>query len=208
MKRITFWPQAYLGVAINAGAVVSWLAVVDKPDYTLPVLLMLSMWSWTILYGQFLFLITSPLCLTSTTDTVYACQDKKDDVRAGVRSTAILFGQWIRPLLVAFGLLFVGALAYAGIINQQGPAFFGLSVGGALVHLVWQYLTVDLEDPKSCKGTHSIPDSAANIHHCLSQLPAEWPAGLDCDEWPACRFSSTGLTSLSELLDMTIGFVM
>jgi 4-hydroxybenzoate polyprenyltransferase len=208
MKRITFWPQAYLGVAINAGAVVSWLSVVDKPDYTPPALLMLSMWSWTILYGQSLFLITSPPCLISAIDTVYACQDKRDDIRAGVRSTAILFGEWIRPLLIAFGLLFVGALAYAGIINKQGPAFFGLSVGGALVHLVWQYLTVDLEDPKSCKGTRSTPDLAAIFNHCLSQLPAEWPAGLDCDEWPARRFSSTSVTSLIELLDMTMGFVL
>jgi 4-hydroxybenzoate polyprenyltransferase len=108
----------------------------------------------------------SPL-LISCIDTVYACQDKKDDILAGIRSTAILFGQWIRPLLAIFGLLFVGALAFAGFINKQGPAFFGLSVGGTVVHLVWQYFTVDLDDPKSCKGarlTHTLITQAYHFH--------------------------------------------
>jgi 4-hydroxybenzoate polyprenyltransferase len=83
-------------------------------------------------------------------DTIYACQDVKDDVKMGVRSTAILFGTWIRPLLVACGLAFVWALAGAGALNGQGAPFFVVSVGGTAVHLVWQFLTVDLALPRSC----------------------------------------------------------
>jgi 4-hydroxybenzoate polyprenyltransferase len=75
----------------------------------------------------------------------------KDDLKCGVRSTAILFGDWIRPLLTAFGLTFVSSLAYAGYLNQQGQAFYLISIGGTVLHLIWQYLTVDLEDPASCK---------------------------------------------------------
>ena len=83
-------------------------------------------------------------------DTVYACQDIKDDVKMGVRSTAILFGAWIRPLLVLCGLMFVTMLAIAGHLNGQGPAYFIVSVGGTVIHLFWQYMTVDLDMPKSC----------------------------------------------------------
>ena len=83
-------------------------------------------------------------------DTVYACQDIKDDVKMGVRSTAILFGSWIRPLLVLCGLMFVTMLAIAGHLNGQGPAYFIVSVGGTVIHLLWQYMTVDLDKPKSC----------------------------------------------------------
>jgi 4-hydroxybenzoate polyprenyltransferase len=65
-------------------------------------------------------------------DTVYACQDIKDDVKMGVCSTAILFGSWIRPLLVLCGLMFVTMLTIAGYLNGQGPACFIVSVGGMI----------------------------------------------------------------------------
>ena len=68
----------------------------------------------------------------------------------GVRSTAILFGSWIRPLLVLCGSLFATMLAIAGHLNGQGPAYFIVSVGGTVIHLLWQYMTVDLDMPKSC----------------------------------------------------------
>lgn len=86
------------------------------------------------------------------TDTVYACQDIKDDLKTGVRSTAILFGSWIRPLLVACGLILAAAMGLAGYLNGQGCFYFVISIGGAFLHLAWQYLTVDLDVPKSCWG--------------------------------------------------------
>lgn len=70
----------------------------------------------------------------------------------GVRSTAILFGTWIRPLLILCALGFVGMLAAAGHVNNQGIPYFVLSVGGTAVHMVWQFMTVDLAVPTSCWG--------------------------------------------------------
>jgi len=89
-------------------------------------------------------------------DTIYACQDIRDDMKVGVCSTAILFGTWIRPLLVGCGLTFLAMLAAAGYLNAQGPAYFFLSVGGTGIHLVWQYRTVDLANPRSCWGVSII----------------------------------------------------
>lgn len=83
-------------------------------------------------------------------DTIYACQDKKDDVKMGVRSTALLFGSWIRPLLIGCAIGFVAMLAWGGVLNDQGSAYFIVSVGGTALHLVWQFNTVDLDLPESC----------------------------------------------------------
>jgi 4-hydroxybenzoate polyprenyltransferase len=85
---------------------------------------------------------------------VYACQDKADDVKAGVRSTAILFGTWIRQLLTLFGMTFAATLLIAGYINSQHLIFFLIATGGAFIHLIWQYVTVNLDDPRSCKGKY------------------------------------------------------
>jgi len=68
----------------------------------------------------------------------------------GVRSTALLFGSWIRPLLISCGIIFVIMLGAAGVLNKQGPVYFVVAVGGTAVHLVWQFMTVDLEVPASC----------------------------------------------------------
>jgi 4-hydroxybenzoate polyprenyltransferase len=74
----------------------------------------------------------------------------KDDVKVGVRSTAILFGSWILPLLIMCGITFVAMLGVAGYLNGQGYAYFVLAVGGTAAHIVWQFMTVDLESPRSC----------------------------------------------------------
>lgn len=133
LKRITYWPQAWLGFAMNFGFITAWVATTDSFDLSIVAVAITGCWCWTMLY-----------------DTVYACQDIKDDIKAGVRSTAILFGSWIRPLLVACGLTFVVAMALVGYLNGQGLAFYMISVGGALVHLLVQYMTVDLGVPRSC----------------------------------------------------------
>ncbi|KAF7300148.1 4-hydroxybenzoate polyprenyltransferase, mitochondrial [Mycena kentingensis (nom. inval.)] len=133
LKRITYWPQAWLGLAMNFGFITSWLSVSEVIPSELLATAMLGFWCWTMLY-----------------DTIYACQDIQDDVKVGVRSTAILFGSWIRPLLIACGMTFVSMLALAGALNNHGPAYFVISVAGTALHLLWQAWTVDLEEPKSC----------------------------------------------------------
>lgn len=117
-----------------------------------------------------------------TPDTIYACQDIRDDKKMGVRSTAIRFGSWIRPILTGFGLAFVAMLAVAGILNKNGFLYFTVTVGGALVHLAWQYMTVDLGNPKSCARMLIVSILFAcpslTVIYLISQLQAQRPAWL------------------------------
>ncbi|KAJ3719496.1 UbiA prenyltransferase family-domain-containing protein [Lentinula raphanica] len=133
LKRVTDWPQAWLGFAMNFGFMTAWVSTTNTLSSPVLVTAILACWCWTMLY-----------------DTVYACQDIEDDVKMGIRSTAILFGSYIRPLLIACGCCFVVLFCGAGILNGQGPAFYVLSVGGMLLHLIRQWWTVDLDRPKSC----------------------------------------------------------
>lgn len=71
-------------------------------------------------------------------------------MKAGVKSTALLFGSYVKHILAVFGTIFVITLAYAGYAMHLGIEFFVISVGGCAVHLAWQLRTLDVEDPKDC----------------------------------------------------------
>nr|WGM49227.1 UbiA prenyltransferase [Boreostereum vibrans] len=133
MKRITHLPQAWLGICMNFGLIVSWAAVTGGFDVRLLVVLMVGAWGWTMHY-----------------DTIYACQDRRDDVKVGVKSTAILLGDYAGPVCFALSMMFVGMLAYAGVLNSQSPYYFIISVGGTAAHIIYQYALVDLQVPTSC----------------------------------------------------------
>lgn len=132
-KRFTYWPQAYLGFGMNFGLVVAWANIAHHVDYTLVALMLAGSWCWTMQY-----------------DTIYACQDRKDDAKMGVHSTALLFGDYVLPFLQLNAVGFVALLYYAGKINQQGMAYYTISVGGTALWLLWQFLTLELDVPASC----------------------------------------------------------
>jgi 4-hydroxybenzoate polyprenyltransferase len=88
--------------------------------------------------------------MSSRADTIYACQDKRDDVQAGVKSTALLFGGHVKRILAVFATSLVTCLAVVGALNNQGIPYFILTVGGAAVHLTMQLRNLDVDDPKSC----------------------------------------------------------
>jgi 4-hydroxybenzoate polyprenyltransferase len=67
-----------------------------------------------------------------------------------VKSTAILFGSWVKPILGLFSAVFVGTLVYAGLETNQGWIYFTVSVGGCAAHLWWQLGTLDVEVPDDC----------------------------------------------------------
>ncbi|KAG6906662.1 hypothetical protein DXG01_012719 [Tephrocybe rancida] len=134
MKRYTNWPQAWLGLAMNWGFVVVWVYLVPEDrTYILPACFFAGTICWTIVY-----------------DTIYACQDRVDDIKAGNNSTAVLFGDNVRPILALFAAAFIAAIAYAGILNQHGPVYHFFTVGGAIVHLLWQLITLKPEVPADC----------------------------------------------------------
>ncbi|KAI0318670.1 4-hydroxybenzoate polyprenyl transferase [Amylostereum chailletii] len=122
MKRITYWPQAWLGIAMNFGIVVAWVSTTGNLNIELLGPFMVGAWGY----------------------------DRKDDIIVGVKSTAVMLGDYVRPFTAACAALFLGTLYYAGILNEQSPIFFWVSVGGTGAHLVYQYLTVDLDKGDSC----------------------------------------------------------
>lgn len=131
MKRITYWPQVFLGLNFNWGALLGWAAV-DRALALPPVLLYLGGVFWTIGY-----------------DTIYAHQDKEDDSRIGVKSSAIALGSRTRPWLLAF---YVGALvlwAVAGFAAGLGVPFW-VGLAGAALQLGWQATRVAIDDPADC----------------------------------------------------------
>lgn len=131
MKRITWWPQAWLGLTFNWGALMGWAAVQDNVG--LPAMM---------LYAGGLF-------WTLGYDTIYAHQDKDDDALIGVKSSARRLGADTRPALFVFYGLTLILWAGAIFVADLSPvAYAGLGVVAA--HFCWQVLRVDLDDSSNC----------------------------------------------------------
>lgn len=123
MKRVTSWPQAVLGLAFAYGALMGWAAAFGAlawPAFALYASAIL----WTIGY-----------------DTIYALQDARDDAIVGVRSTARLFGERVRP---AVGSLYAATWLFAALATWGAGggwiAFAGLVAYAA--HLAWQVVSI------------------------------------------------------------------
>lgn len=131
MKRITYWPQAWLGLTFNWGVLVGWAAV--RGDLATPaVILYAAGFFWTLGY-----------------DTIYAHQDKEDDLLVGVKSSALRLGAATRPWLFGFFAVTIALLAAAGWTAELAwPYYIGLAA--ATTQLGWQAATVDIDDPKDC----------------------------------------------------------
>src|SRR5258707_1290296 len=131
MKRITWWPQAVLGLAFSWGALMGFAVILGRIDVTALVLYAGSI-AWVIGY-----------------DTIYAHQDAEDDALIGIKSTALLFGAATHRALIVFYTLAVvligAALVLAGV---RWPAWVGLMAFAA--HLVWQIRRLDISDPALC----------------------------------------------------------
>ena len=127
MKRITWWPQAWLGMVFSWGALVGWLAIAPEFHWAM-VLLYLGSVFWVIGY-----------------DTIYALQDKEDDAMVGIRSSALRLGENLCPGVLLF--YFVALASWAGAFWMLRPQWLALA---ALVpmalHLLWQLMTLKDDD--------------------------------------------------------------
>ncbi|GBF96715.1 hypothetical protein Rsub_09457 [Raphidocelis subcapitata] len=132
MKRVTGWPQAYLGLTINWGALMGWAAARGACDWTVVLPLYAAGVNWSLVY-----------------DTIYAHQDKADDAKVGVGSTALSLGARTKPALSAFAALQAGCLLAAGGAAGAGAAFHAAVAAGA-AHQAWQIWGVDLDDGRDC----------------------------------------------------------
>lgn len=136
-KRFTWWPQVFLGLAFNWGALVGWAAHTGSLGWP-PVILYLAGIAWTLFY-----------------DTIYAHQDAEDDALIGVKSTARLFGENSPRWLFAFLVVSVCLLAAAAIMALAPVGALPLlaGIGGAWAfgwHLAWQLRHLDIEDGPTC----------------------------------------------------------
>jgi len=131
MKRITWWPQAWLGITFNYGALLGWAAATGTLH--LPALALYAAGiAWTLGY-----------------DTIYAHQDKDDDALIGVRSSARALGGHTRPFLWLVYALAVALLGLAGSLAGLGWGF-PAGLGVAALHLGWQAWRVRIDDAADC----------------------------------------------------------
>ncbi|AHC73437.1 4-hydroxybenzoate polyprenyl transferase [Candidatus Endolissoclinum faulkneri L5] len=133
-KRVTYWPQAVLGLTFNSGVLLGFLAVKEAISPA-ALLAYAAGFFWTLGY-----------------DTIYAYQDKTDDLIVGVRSLALFLGDITKPALAMFYVLTVilliasvwqaglGAIAYIGILLSA-------------VNFSCQLWNIDLDNPRICLKT-------------------------------------------------------
>jgi 4-hydroxybenzoate polyprenyltransferase len=131
MKRITYWPQFFLGLNFNWGALMGWSAVRGGLGWA-PILLYLGGIAWTLGY-----------------DTIYAHQDKEDDALIGVKSSALALGPRTRPFLYIFYIVAVLLWAAAGEAAGLGWVY-RTALMLVLVQLFWQAAKIDIDNSADC----------------------------------------------------------
>jgi 4-hydroxybenzoate polyprenyltransferase len=161
LKRYTYWPQIALGLAFNWGALVGWSAVTGS--LALPALLLYcGSVLWTIGY-----------------DTIYAHQDKEDDLMVGLKSTAIRFGDdtmtWVGGLYAGAVILWLAAGFFAGT-----HLIYFTAIVLASLQMAWQVMTLDIADAQNClRRFRSNRDVGLVIFLGLvADMALSWLAGL------------------------------
>lgn len=129
MKRITWWPQAWLGLTFNWGALVGWVAVAE------PSVAMALLWAggiaWTLGY-----------------DTIYALQDLEDDALAGIKSSARRLGSATRAGVAIFYAMCV-ILWGAALVMVSGQWLAVAALAPLVAHLGWQVAKLGHIDPNT-----------------------------------------------------------
>lgn len=133
-KRFTWWPQMFLGLAFNWGALLAWTAHSGQLEAPAVVLYMAGI-AWTLFY-----------------DTIYAHQDTEDDALIGIKSTARLFGEktagWLRRFLMAtVGLM--GLAVISAVMDTASVLALVIALGGPWAmgwHMAWQLRGLDTEN--------------------------------------------------------------
>lgn len=128
MKRVTWWPQAFLGLTFNWGALTGGAAAVGTL-HPAALMLYISGFFWTLGY-----------------DTIYAMQDREDDARIGVKSTARRLGNKVKIFVAACYAACLLCLALAG----HGWPFY-LALLPILSHFSWQIIRLDINNPSRCR---------------------------------------------------------
>ncbi|KAB5594894.1 4-hydroxybenzoate polyprenyltransferase [Ceratobasidium theobromae] len=132
-KRFTHWPSLFLGMTFSWGSLCGWSAMTGSLD-------------WKVVGPLYL----GGVCWAFGYDIIYGYQDRRDDPKAGVKSTAILLGANPRPFLYTLAAAFMVFLTLAGIQNSHGLLYYIFTVGFAGAHVYWQVSTLDVTNPADC----------------------------------------------------------
>lgn len=153
MKRIIWWPQAWLGLVFSWGALVGWAAVQGDLDPA----------AWLLWAGAVFWVIGY--------DTIYALQDKEDDALAGVRSAALALGGHAR-LGVAFCYLIALVLWAVSLHFVRREWFALLGLAPLALHLIWQVAALKPDD-----GDDALAKFRSNRTAGLLMFAACWVVG-------------------------------
>ncbi len=130
MKRITWWPQAWLGMVFTWGVLVGWTEL--RFD------------NWDVLASIYAGCILWVIGF----DTIYALQDREDDAMVGIKSSALRLGEGVKT---GVGLFYLGAIALWGLAVwlYRPDAIALLALLPVALHLLWQVATLDADDPNN-----------------------------------------------------------
>lgn len=131
MKRYTHLPQLFLGAAFGWAVPMAFMAI----NETIPPL------AWLLFAGTVLWALIY--------DTQYAMVDREDDLKVGIKSTAILFGRHDRVAIGLMQVVLLGLLAWVGALAGRGILFYaGLAVAAGLA--LWHQYLIRRQDPGAC----------------------------------------------------------
>lgn len=132
MKRFTYWPQFMLGLTFNWGALLGYSAVQGSINFPVCIPLYIAGVCWTLLY-----------------DTIYAHQDRRDDLLIGMKSTAIKFGNNTKVYLSLFSITMISNLLLSGVMNSQTwPYYAAITILSS--HLASQIVTLNIDNASDC----------------------------------------------------------
>ncbi|MBU0725799.1 MAG: 4-hydroxybenzoate octaprenyltransferase [Alphaproteobacteria bacterium] len=134
MKRITYWPQFVLGVTFNWGILIGYAAIAGQ------------------LHLPALMLYAASIAWTLGYDTIYAHQDREDDLKVGVKSSALALGRHTRTALFGFYALTLLGIAASGWMAGLAWPFWAVLAVGA-IQLCWQARRIDIDNPADCLAT-------------------------------------------------------
>ncbi|HIC11326.1 MAG TPA: 4-hydroxybenzoate octaprenyltransferase [Candidatus Pelagibacter sp.] len=131
MKRITYWPQLFLGLTFNWGIIMGWTSITNSISIE-PIILYLSAIFWTLGY-----------------DTIYGLQDMHDDEIIGIKSTSIKFKNNVKVFVGTCYSLCVLCILILGLLMEIDKYILPLSAF-FIVSLIYQIKIFKPNDPKSC----------------------------------------------------------
>ncbi len=131
MKRITYWPQLWLGLTFNWGALMGYAAVTGVLSWSAAAIYFAGVF-WTLGY-----------------DTIYAHQDKEDDMLIGVKSAALRLGSLSRIWIAGFYTATIALFVLVGVVGDM-TRFYFLGLTPAILHFGWQVMHLNINAPEKC----------------------------------------------------------